>query len=196
MRLLTLDPPIIKYSVIYADPPWPYKLWSGDAVPSRTADSHYDTMTIADIMALPVASMAADDCVLLLWVTMPLLVEGIATGIAWGFEYKTCSFAWVKMTKKRLPFIGLGYWTRANVELCLLFTKGSPKRRAKDVPQVILSQRGAHSAKPVVAYDHIERLLDGPYLELFARRHKPGWDVWGNEAPESEEQWQQPLFAE
>ncbi len=187
-RLLTLTPPDNGgYSVICADCPWPYKCWSGSQLPGRAADTHYNTMTIEDIMALPVADMAAEDCVLLMWVTMPLLMTSGEVGKAWGFEYKTDAFNWVKHERNGADYMGMGHWTRANSELCLLFTRGKPKRRAKDVRQVVRTVRGKHSAKPLLMYNRIERLLAGPYLELFARRHKPGWDVWGNEAPDKPE---------
>ena len=78
-------------------------------------------------------------------------------------------------------FVGLGYWTRANVEQCLLATRGSPKRLAKDVRRLIVSPRQEHSRKPDEIYDRIERLAEGPYLELFARNTRPGWNSWGNE---------------
>ena len=102
---------------------------------------------------------------------------------AWGFEYKTCAFVWVKTTKDESRFAtGMGYWTRANAEICLLATRGSPKRINADVHQVISSPRTEHSRKPEEVATRIERLVPGPYLELFARRPREGWSLWGNEA--------------
>jgi N6-adenosine-specific RNA methylase IME4 len=101
---------------------------------------------------------------------------------AWGFKYKTVGFTWAKTNKNTMGFFtGLGYWTRGNPEMCLLATKGRPKRISKSVNQLIISQRQRHSEKPLIHKD-IEDLVSGPYIELFARK-KPryGWDYWGNE---------------
>ena len=78
-------------------------------------------------------------------------------------------------------FTGLGYWTRANPEMCLLATKGKPKRNSKSIPQLVVEQRQEHSRKPDIVYNHIENMLDGPYVELFARRKRNNWHSWGNE---------------
>lgn len=170
-----------KYSVIYADPPWTFNVWSGEGK-DRAAENHYPTMTQSEIEALPVADMAADDCALFMWAVMPQLPEALAVIKAWGFTYKTCAFTWVKTTKDgERPAMGMGYWTRANAEVCLLATKGSPTRLNADVAQVITSPRMEHSRKPDEAAARIERLLGGPYIELFARRPRAGWDVWGNQ---------------
>lgn len=172
-----------KFSCILADPPWAFECWSGPAVPSRTADSHYATAPLEWIASLPVKACAADDCCLFLWATMPLLPEALQVIAAWGFTYKTCGFTWVKVLpeRPRHPRMGLGYWTRANAELCLLATRGNPKRLHKDVGQVIAEPIREHSRKPDCIHDRIERLVPGPYLELFARQSWPGWTTWGNE---------------
>ena len=172
----------MKYNIIYADPPWRYKCWSGKGM-GKAVENHYPTMTIEDIYNLPVADIAADDCVLFLWVTYPLLLEGIQTIQEWGFKYKTCAFSWVKMNKiKDTPFVGLGYWTRANNEICLLATKGKPKRESRSVQQVVLEKIGKHSKKPDCIRDRIVELCgDKPRVELFARNTTEGWDVFGNE---------------
>jgi N6-adenosine-specific RNA methylase IME4 len=173
-----------KYSVIYADPPWSFDVWSG-AGKDRSAENHYPTMKQEDIEALPVAQLAADDCALFMWAVMPQLPEALDVIKAWGFEYTTCAFVWVKQTKDEERFAtGMGYWTRANAELCLLATRGSPPRLNADVHQVILSPRTEHSRKPDEAAARIMRLVPGPYTELFARRPRDGWDLWGNQAPE------------
>ena len=172
-----------KFNIIYADPPWSYKVWSKDTGSGRSAESHYSTMDIKDIKNLPVSTLAADDCVLFLWVTFPLLQEGLDTMKAWGFKYKTCGFNWVKKNKKANSlFWGLGYWTRANSELCLIGTKGKPKRFSRSVHQVVLENIGRHSEKPQVVRDRIVKLCgDLPRVELFARDISEGWSVWGNE---------------
>lgn len=149
----------------------------------RTAESHYPTMGIEDIKALPVADLADADCALFLWVTMPCLQEGISVLKAWGFEYKTAAFVWVKQNRKADSlFWGMGFWTRSNVEICLLGTKGRPKRVDAGVHQVIVSHVEEHSRKPQEVHNRIIRLMgDVPRIELFARRKTDGFDVWGNE---------------
>lgn len=151
-------------------------------------------MTIDDIKALPVADVAARDCVLILWYVAPLLPEALEVGRAWGFAYKTSGFTWAKLRRvsskrhqlhddhwhKLFP-IGTGYWTRANPEQCLLFTRGRPKRLSAAVRELIVAPRREHSRKPDEQYVSIEQLVAGPYLELFARSARPGWTAWGNE---------------
>lgn len=174
-----------KFSVIYADPPWEFKVYSGKGK-QRSAERYYDTASLDDIKALPIGNLAANDCALLLWCVMPEIPGALEVIRAWGFEYKTVAFTWVKQNKSGDGlFWGMGYWTRANAELCLLATKGSPKRQAMDVHQVILSPVGEHSRKPDEAQVRIERLLPGPYLELFGRRATPNWTVWGNQITRS-----------
>lgn len=171
-----------KYSVILADPPWAYRVWSKKGM-GRSAENHYPTMSIADIRALPVNDLAADDCALFLWITFPQLYEAFSVIRDWGFTYKTVAFVWVKQNKKSPSlFWGLGYWTRANAEVCLLATRGNPKRQSAAVHQVILSPVEQHSKKPDEVRERIVTLMgDVPRVELFARQQTPGWDVWGNE---------------
>ena len=120
-----------KYNIIYADPPWQYKVYSKKGE-GRSAENHYHTMNIEDIRSLPVGRIADDDCILFLWITFPCLIEGISVMEAWGFTYKTCGFNWVKRNKKADTFfMGLGFWTRSNSEICILGTKGRPKRVSK-----------------------------------------------------------------
>lgn len=144
-------------------------------------------MPIEEIKALPVADLAADDCALFLWITMPMLCEAWEVMRAWGFSFKTAAFVWIKLNKKAdTVFWGPGNWTHANAELCLLATKGHPKRQARNIHQVIISRIEEHSKKPEEARRRIERLMGNvPRVELFARRHVPGWDVWGNEVVSS-----------
>ena len=170
-----------KYQVIYADPPWSYRDKCNAG--ARGAAFKYDTMTIDDIKALPVQDIADTDCVLFLWATMPLLPEAIDTMKAWGFQYKTVGFTWIKMNKVTPSlFWGMGNWSRSNAELCLLGVKGKPKRIDKGVHSVIQSPIERHSKKPDEARDRIVRLMgDVSRIELFARQQTEGWDVWGNE---------------
>ncbi len=171
------------YHVIYADPPWQYRNNVGQGV----AENHYNTMSIDEIKALPMGKLAAKDCALFLWITCPMLNEVWTILDAWGFQYKTVAFVWVKVNRKDYSlFTGLGWWTRANGELCLLATKGHPKRVDNTVHQVVLSRIERHSQKPDEVRQRIERLMgDVPRVELFARQRTPGWDVWGNHVASS-----------
>lgn len=186
---MSYSPPRTKYSVIYADPPWSFVTYS-DKGKGRSAEAHYNCLTLSELCGIPVAEWAVDDSVLFLWTTDPLLPQALKLISAWGFTYKTVGFYWAKLNKsapknrfaERNFFTGLGYWTRANVEQCLLATRGNPKRVARDVRRLVIAPRREHSRKPDEVYDRIERLIEGPYLELFARSSHPGWDCWGNEA--------------
>ncbi len=170
-----------KYRVIYADPPWTFATYSAKGK-GRSAEAHYDCMTLDEVKRLPVAEWAAADSILLLWATDPLLDKAFEVIRAWGFTYKTVGFYWVKRNRSGVGFFtGLGFWTRANPEQCLLATRGHPKRRSADVPKLVVSPRREHSRKPDEIYDLIERLSEGPYLELFARSSRPGWDAWGTQ---------------
>jgi N6-adenosine-specific RNA methylase IME4/ParB-like chromosome segregation protein Spo0J len=171
--------------VVYADPPWPFETWS-EGGKGRSADNHYNTVPIEEIVGLPVAALSAENAVLLLWCTWPHVALGshVAVIRAWGFEPKTAGFLWVKQNRGGEGLhTGMGYWSRANSEVCLLATKGSPKRIGEDVHQVVLAPVGEHSAKPEEVRRRIERLAEGPYLELYGRRRVEGWTVWGNEVP-------------
>ena len=140
-------------------------------------------MRMCDIFGLPIQNLVDDNCVLFLWVTAPLLPEALYTIKAWGFEYKTVAFTWVKKNKKSDSwFWGMGWWTRSNPEYCLLSTKGNPKRQAPNVHSVIDSRIEEHSKKPNIVREKIIELCgDLPRIELFAREKTEGWDVWGNE---------------
>lgn len=171
-----------KYKVIYADPPWHYKVYSKKGE-GRSAENHYHTMNIEEIRSLPVESIADDDCILFLWVTFPCLLEGISVMESWGFTYKTCGFNWVKRNKKADSFfIGLGFWTRSNSEICILGTKGRPKRVSKSVQQICDARIMEHSKKPDEIRERIVELCgDVPRIELFARQRYEGWDCLGDE---------------
>lgn len=175
-----------KFRVIYADPPWHFKVRSTKGE-GRSARNHYNVMSLDEIKALPVAEIADKDCVLLMWVTYPMLEHGFDLLKAWGFKYKTVAFTWMKSnrTNPRM-FSGTGYWKRANAEIVLLATKGKPSRVHKDVAQAILAPRREHSRKPDELYDRIERLVAGPYVELFARTSRKGWTSWGNQTEKFE----------
>jgi N6-adenosine-specific RNA methylase IME4 len=176
------------YGALLVDPPWRFEVRSEsmDISTTRRTERHYGTMTRPALADLPVAALGKPDCCLFLWVVDTHLDQGIELGKQWGFTFKTRAFEWLKTSKDgtSLP-IGLGFWSRKQTESCLLFTRGSPKRKNRDVPQVIEEPRRAHSQKPDEIYRRIERLVEGPYAELFARQIWPGWDGWGNEYPSS-----------
>lgn len=181
------------YTVIYADAPWRYTQNGRGA-----AENHYRTMSLEEIRALPVARIAAPTSVLFLWGTWPKLLEVQSVIPAWGFEYKTLGFTWIKhYGKSEKPFWGGGSWTRSNEEFCLLAVRGKPRRAdtqaARAVHQLVeewcpeqlrAPHPGEHSAKPAIVRDRIVQLLgDVPRIELFARERVAGWDAWGLEAP-------------
>ena len=174
---------IRKYQAIYADPPWDYQ----QCRLSGSAKKHYPTMRIEELCALPVAEIADRDCVLFLWATFPQLPEALRLITAWGFVYKTVAFVWLKQNRKALTwFYGLGFWTRSNAEICLLATKGHPKRQSAGIHQLVISPVERHSKKPDEVREKIVELMgDVPRIELFARQQTPGWDVWGNEVENS-----------
>lgn len=197
------------YGAIYADPPWSF-LTRSDKGKDRSPENHYDCMTLDEIKALPVHELAAKDCALFMWTIdthLPMALDVIS---AWGFTFKTKAFNWVKLNRgyDELPrlskradmdmpyFKGMGFWTRANPEDCLLATTGAPKRQSKSVRRLIVAKVREHSRKPEEARERIEELVPGPYVELFSRSGRPGWDAMGNEvgkfdrlaAPEPEDE--------
>ncbi|CCY66462.1 putative uncharacterized protein [Clostridium sp. CAG:678] len=140
-------------------------------------------MSLEDIKNLPINNLADKNCVLFMWTTIPLLKDSFSVLDSWGFEYKSIAFVWIKLNKKSdTLFWGMGHWTRSNAELCILATKGHPKRKSAKVHQVIMSHIQQHSKKPDEARERIIELIgDLPRIELFAREKKDGWDSWGNE---------------
>ena len=168
---------IKKYGIIYADPPWRYnqKNLSG------AAEHHYRTMSIEEICKLKVAEVADQHCVLFLWATFPQLPEALKVIKAWGFQYKTVAFVWLKQNKSGKGwFFGLGFWTRGNAEICLLAKRGHPKRYSRSVHQFIISPIEEHSKKPDITREKIIELAgDLPRAELFARQKTPGWGCVG-----------------
>jgi len=167
-----------KYKIILADPPWHF--WGGGW---KNQTQHYKTMSMDEIKNLPVEKLADDNCILFLWVTFPILKDAFDIIESWGFKYSTCGFNWVKKNKKGEGwFFGLGYWTRANSELCLIATRGKPVRQSASVSQIIDTPVEEHSKKPDCVRDKIVELCgDLPRIELFARNKSIGWDTWGNE---------------
>ena len=170
-----------KYQIIYADPPWSYSFGQSS---SRFVGNKYNCMGKQEICDLPIADLAQDNAVLLLWATFPKLDWAFPVIEAWGFEYKTVAFTWVKANPNGMGiFMGMGYYTRSNAEVCLLATKGQPlPRLSHSVPSIILAPVQDHSKKPAETRDRIVQLFgDLPRIELFARQKAEGWDCWGNE---------------
>jgi N6-adenosine-specific RNA methylase IME4 len=171
-----------------ADPAWLFRTYSQPGK-QRSAERYYDCMPLDEIKALPIGQLAADDCALFLCSVGPELPGALEVIKAWGFEYQTKGFTWIKTTPNAKCIgldgsglhWGMGYHTRSNSEDVLLATKGSPFRLSAEVHQVIVAPVGRHSEKPEEVARRIERLYPGPYLELFARRERPGWMCWGNE---------------
>lgn len=176
-----------QYGVILADPPWKYS----NAGVQGAAENHYGTMSVADICAMPIRLLAANDCVLLLWCTWPKLQEGLQVLTAWGFRYVT-GFPWIKVTDVSkdlwgeltfdVPY-GIGFWARGCTEFVLIGARGNPKPPV-DGFVGLLSPNLYHSRKPESLH-HYALSLPGPYLELFARRPYPGFDVFGNQVETS-----------
>lgn len=173
-----------KYKIIYVDPMWEYNNKGTRA----SADKHYSTMTISELKKLPVnptsgGGIAAEDCVLFMWATFPMLQEALDLIKAWGFTYKTIAFNWVKQNKSGSGlFWGLGNYTRGSSEICLLATKGKIKRVNAAVHSVIISPIQVHSQKPDKVRERIVELMgDIPRIELFARKKVDGWDCWGDQ---------------
>ncbi len=171
----------MKYNIIYADPPWTYR----DKASSGKRGVHYkyDLMSLADIKSLPISQISADNSILFLWVTFPLLKEGLEVIESWGFKYKTIGFNWVKKNKKSDSFFfGLGHYSRSNSELCLIGVRGKPKRLSASISSLVVDPIRKHSQKPDQVRDNIVKLMgDLPRVELFAREIHDGWDAIGNE---------------
>lgn len=172
--------------MIYADPPWRYQ----DRKCKGACEKHYPTMPIKEICGLPVPKITDKDSVLFLWVTYPMLREGMQVIKSWGFQYKTIAFQWIKTYPKQTDkyVLGLGRWTRGNTECCLLGVHGKPKRKRKDISQLVIAPLTRHSQKPLIVRDKIKLLMgdDIPSIELFARSPAYGWHCWGNEVEQEE----------
>lgn len=177
------DLPHSHYGVILADPPWSFQNYSGKkTTPHRTVLDHYGVLSIESLKTLPVSEIAAKNSALIMWIVDSHLDVGIELGRAWGFTFKTRAFTWRKTTldgsKARM---GMGLWTRKESEIALLFTCGQVRRQSKGVREIIDAPRRENSRKPDEIYSRVEKLLAGPYLEMFGRQEWPGWDVFGNE---------------
>lgn len=177
-----------KYKIIYADPPWSYKQQGGPNGKRGMANAHYPTMSVDEIASLPVRRLCGGGhAACFMWATFPNIAAALRVMEAWGFEYRTAAFVWIKKNRRSGGnFWGMGAYTRANAEVCLLGT--SPGAKVKEmvrshaVHQIVEAPVERHSKKPEEVRDKIVQLMgDVPRIELFARERTPGWDAWGNE---------------
>lgn len=172
--------PAAAHRVILIDPPWLYKARSPKGE-GRSAQHHYRCMPLEEICDLPVRSLAERHCWLWLWATAPMLPHALQAMAAWGFTYST-QVVWVKTSKSGKPWAGTGKVLRGTHEPFIIAKRGSP-RVAKAIPSTILAPRLRHSEKPNEAYTLAERLFgEGPRADVFSRKHRPGWESWGDEA--------------
>ena len=181
-----------KYKIIYADPPWHYgsksavNNTSGSEI--KPLSDHYNTMSLAELKLLPIAEITDKDAACFMWVTDSHLDEAIEIFKAWGFKYKTIAFNWVKTTNKGNYCKNVAPWTMKSSEICLLGTKGvmTKYKQVNNIESLVIAERTKHSRKPEEVRKRIELLFgDIPRLEMFARQASDGWDVFGNEAPNS-----------
>jgi len=174
-----------KYSTIYADPPWRFQNRTGKVAPEHKRLNRYETMTLEEIMSLPVENIAADRSHLYLWVPNALLPDGLAVMKAWGFMYKG-NIVWEKVRKDGEPDgRGVGFYFRNVTELLLFGVRGNNNRTlspARSQVNLIRTQKREHSRKPDEIVSIIEQCSSGPFLELFARGDRKSWDMWGNQA--------------
>lgn len=184
-----------RFGTILADPPWQFTNRTGKVAPEHKRLARYETLRLADIMAIPVGKAAAEPSHLYLWVPNALLPEGLKVMAAWGFKYKS-NIIWHKIRKDGGPDgRGVGFYFRNTTEMLLFGIKG--KLRTLDAGRrqvnIIKTRKREHSRKPDEQYPIIESCSPGPFLELFARGSKPGWATWGNEADEYAPNW--PTYA-
>ena len=173
------------FATILADPPWQFQNRTGKMAPEHKRLSRYATMTLDELITLPVKQLSADTAHLYLWVPNALLPMGLRIMEAWGFEYKT-NIVWHKIQEGRRPGrASVGFYFRNTTELVLFGVRGknartlAPGRRQVNI---IKTMKREHSHKPDELYEIIEACSPSPYLELFARGTRPGWEVWGNQS--------------
>jgi N6-adenosine-specific RNA methylase IME4 len=174
-----------KFGTIMADPPWRFTNRTGKVAPEHRRLSRYETMTLDEICALPVAKAAAEPSHLYLWTPNALLPDALTVMKAWGFEYKS-NIIWHKVRKDGgSDGRGVGFYFRNVTELLLFGVRGKNARTlqpGRSQVNLMATRKREHSRKPDEQYELIESCSPGPYLELFARGHRPGWQVWGNQA--------------
>jgi len=190
-----------RYNIIYADPPWSYskgvyqKFRPINNGKERLITDFYDTMSFAELAAVPISNISEKDCALFMWFTYSHLEQALKLTKEWGFKYKTVAFVWLKLSCNGKLLSNIGSWTMGNTEAVLFATKGNLLKHKKRngikqivMPNTELRKRGGnrHSQKPDEVYERIEQLFgDIPKIELFARQKRMGWDAWGNQVPQS-----------
>jgi N6-adenosine-specific RNA methylase IME4 len=183
------------YGTIAVDPPSRFKSYT--AIQSQNWNSrrdnerHYEVMSRDELAALPVAELASPEgCHLFLWTSGPFLPQALGLIEAWGFKFSTRAFTWLKTKRTWISgdplteqdfHVGLGFTVRHQTEIVLLARRGNCRRQVKDVRELIIAPRREHSRKPDEFFRRVERYCTGPFLELFARERRPGWDCWGLE---------------
>lgn len=176
-----------KYKTIYADPPWQFQNRTGKVAPEHKRLNRYSTMTLNEIMALPVSDISDEKSHLYLWVPNALLPEGLDVMKAWGFEYKT-NLIWEKVRKDGQPDgRGVGFYFRNVTEILLFGIKGDKNRTlqpGRSQVNLLRTMKREHSRKPDEFVSLIEACSQGPRLEMFARGNRVDWDMWGNQAGE------------
>ncbi len=179
-----------KYKTIYADPPWQFQNRTGKVAPEHKRLTRYDTMKLDEIKQLPVDEIADEKSHLYLWVPNALLPEGLEVMKAWGFQYKT-NIIWEKVRKDGMPDgRGVGFYFRNVTEMLLFGIKGDKNRTldaGRSQVNLIRSMKREHSRKPDEFIPLIESCSSAPFLELFARGNRCGWDMWGNQATDDYE---------
>lgn len=180
------------FRTILADPPWQFQNRTGKVAPEHRRLNRYETMTLAEIMKMPVSDLADDVAHLYLWVPNALLPEGLKVMEAWGFKYKS-NIVWHKIRKDGGPDgRGVGFYFRNVTELVLFGVRGKNARTldpGRSQVNIICSRKREHSRKPDELYDIIEECSPAAYLELFARGTRPGWKTWGHQAEKYEPTW-------
>lgn len=182
-----------KFSTVLADPPWQFQNRTGKMAPEHKRLSRYPTLSLQEIKDIPVEAAVADPAHLYLWVPNALLAEGLQVMECWGFTYKT-NLVWYKVRKDGGPDRrGVGFYFRNVTELILFGVRGKNARTlppGRSQENIITSQKREHSRKPDEQYALIESCSEGPYLEMFARGQRPGWECWGNQAEEYSPDWE------
>lgn len=196
-----LGKPGVRYQTLMVDPPWPYgapgkfgktlehrpNRDKGESRHGAGSEARYGAMSMADLSALPVADAAAENAHLYLWTTNSFVVEAHQLAKAWGFRQSTI-ITWSKIKQGRPetdpePSMKMGYYYRGATEHCLFCVRGKLRLSGPAVSTAFFAPRTPHSVKPDSFYQMVEEQSPGPYLELFARRARPGWHLWGDQAP-------------
>ena len=172
----------VHFGAVMADPGITFRTYSAKGE-GRSPQRHYRCDPVAELLKLPVAEIAAADCFLFLWIPLRSIDLVYPLMGAWGFSFSGSAFVWAKQNKNGAGwFMGNGFGTRHNAEICWLGRRGKPQRKSKAVRELIVAPRREHSRKPDEIYQRIEALCAGPFLELFARQQWPGWVCVGDES--------------